>query len=75
MEQFGYHIWIQQRRVYKQRPFFFTKKKFVPTKVIYEMLFASNLKRLGNKNDSGASANDVYASKLWYFDWLLFNAN
>jgi hypothetical protein len=26
MEQFGYHIWIQQRRVYKHRPFFYRKE-------------------------------------------------
>jgi len=47
----------------------------MPTRVTYELLFAKNLRRLRNQKENGASADDVYAPKLWYFDWLLFNAN
>ena len=45
----------------------------MPTTVSYEVLFATNLRRLRNQNESGASANDVYTLNLWYFDWLLVN--
>jgi hypothetical protein len=38
---------------------FFKRKKLMPTRVIYEMLFATNLRRLRNPKESGAFANDV----------------
>jgi hypothetical protein len=31
IEQFGYHIWIQQRQVSKDHPSFFRGRKLMPT--------------------------------------------
>ena len=51
--------------------FFFTRKKFIPTRVIYEVLFATKLRRLRNPNESGTSANDVYTIYVISIDFLL----
>ena len=45
----------------------------MPTRVIYEVLSTTNLRRLWNHFESSASANDFYTLNFWYFDLLLFN--
>jgi hypothetical protein len=60
MEQCGYHIWIQQRRVYKHKhhPFFY-RKEIDADQCNIRSAFRNEFKKIKESKRSGASANAV----------------